>query len=108
MGEAAWRTEIDRDHCAAFGCSTLHAVFFRHADDSGGESPAVAVMIPEATRQQRRAAFREAERNRARVVFICDTRELAEDIAHRAATALSQHRRVPYEVAEAAKWGPLS
>lgn len=101
-----WRTLVDPAHAAAFGCDTeLHAVFFEANDDNPGLCAAVAVQIPEISDVQLAVAMQRATQMRARVLFLCDTREQADEIAARASGMLHAHHRVSYERAEAGEWG---
>jgi hypothetical protein len=104
----AWKTDIDRHHVAAFSLGEVHAVFFEPIDDRGGTSKCVAVQIPETPSDKIAGAMAFATRTKARVVFLCDTRDQADAVATLASAALTAHRRVPYERAEAGAWGLLA
>jgi hypothetical protein len=101
----AWRTRCPPEHTSLYGCPELHAVFFAPIGDKNGPCDAVGMQVPEASRQQISAALRIARQKRARVFFICDTREQADRIAARASRLLPDHRRMPYERVEAGMWG---
>jgi hypothetical protein len=105
MSAADWRTRFDPADTARYGCQELHGVFFVPTDDGGGIGNAVGLQVPEASRQQVSAALRIARQTKARFFAVCDTREQADRIATRAARLLPDHRRVPYERAEAGMWG---
>src|SRR5258705_13833407 len=100
-----WRTRADPEWTATYGVDELHIVLFEPNDDRPGRRETVMVQIPEASRQQVRQALKQANKLRARLGFICDTREQADAIAETAGTALSSHRRIAYERAEAGGWG---
>jgi hypothetical protein len=99
-----WRTQIDPAHAASYGCADIHVVFFQPLSDRGGACPCVSVQIPEASQHAVKAAMAHARQSKARVMFMCDTHDQAVAIANRASALLPNHRRVPYERAEAAAW----
>ena len=59
--------------------------------------------IPEALAQIA-PAMAQATALKARVLFLCDTRKQAEEVAALAARGLPAHRRVSLERAEAGAW----
>jgi hypothetical protein len=65
------------------------------------------VLIPEAPAAMVKQAFADARERKARLTFLCDTRDQADVIATEAATALPEHLRLPYEMAEAGQYAPL-
>ena len=101
----AWRTRIDPEHTAAFGEPELHAAAFQHKNDPGGTSHVVALQIPETPGALFVQAMAKANDLKARVLFICDTGEQAEDAAARASKLLPRHCRVAYERVVAGAWG---
>ena len=100
-----WTSRIDPDYTAAFGVGELHGVLFEPDDDRGGMRDTIAVQIPEASRQCVRRACRLATQLRARVSFICDTVEQAEQTAGRVARWLPHHHRISLERAREGGWG---
>ena len=104
-GTTEWRTRADPDWTATYGVAELHIVMFEPHDDRPGSRATVMVQIPEASRQQIRAALKQAIKRGARLSFVCDTREQADQIAATAAKKLPAHRRIAYERAEAGGWG---
>jgi len=103
----AWRTRLDPGLTAAFGEPELHAVFFEHKDDRGRRRYAVTVQIPETPAAAFAQVMDVARVMKTRVLFLCDTREQAEDAVARARALLPHHRRVAYERAEAGAWGAV-
>jgi hypothetical protein len=103
-----WRTLIDPQITASYGCGELLAVFYQPREDTGGTQPSVVITIHETMRQQISAALRIAHQQRSRVVIITDTREQADRIAARATELLPTHRRIAYERAEAGQYGGLA
>jgi hypothetical protein len=97
-----WTTKLPRT--GAYGIDEAHGVFFEHRTDRGGLARAVVVQIPEATAGLAEA-MAQARRFKARVAFICDTREQADDVARQAAPLLPRHRRVALERAADGGWG---
>jgi hypothetical protein len=53
-------------------------------------------------------AIKQADKWKARVGFICDTRQEADEIAQTVPRRLPNHRRIAYERAEAGHWIPDS
>jgi hypothetical protein len=109
--EAAWeefstRIEVPPDHPArAFGAAPhCHVVLFQHVSDAGGFADSVCVEVPEGLGNFDLAMLQAGEL-RARVMFLCNTREQADDIGPRAANALPEHRRISLERASAGSWG---
>ncbi len=102
---ARWKTRIDTSHAAVFGCDELHAVFFQPTKDRGVMTDSIAFNIPETPLATVATALRQKIANRARIVFVCDTRQQADQIADFAAKMLPHHRRIAYERAEAGGWG---
>ena len=102
---ADWRTVIDPAITAAFGAGDLHVAIFQPTCDRAGPRDAVVMMIPEASRPEVAAALNAAAAWQARVVFVCDTRRQADEIADYAARRLPRHRRIAYERAAAGGWG---
>jgi K+-sensing histidine kinase KdpD len=100
-----WRTRADPEWTADYGVSELHVVMFEPREDRPGKRDVVAVQIPETPRQQIRAALRQADTLRARLLFVCDTQKQADETAKAAAKQLPTHRRVAYERAAFGGWG---
>src|SRR5215470_14922046 len=98
-----WRTSLP-----TYGIvPELHGVFFAPLDDRDGPRACVALQIPEASPEQIRWGLAETAKRRARLLFVCDTQQQAEDAAALAASKLPLHRRIPYERARAGKFGPM-
>ena len=100
-----WRTRVDPRLTALHGCGEMHAVSFQPLDDCGGPRCAVTVPIPEASNKEVADAIKMTALLSCRLLFLCDTRAQAAAIAERAGRMLPDHRRVPYERAEAGEWG---
>jgi hypothetical protein len=79
--------------------AAYHHVLFQPLGDDGGLAPAVVLNIPEGL-DSFDYAMKQARKLKARVSFICDTREQAADMAARAANALPRHRRIALEGGE--------
>ncbi|MCL2429794.1 MAG: hypothetical protein FWD12_11230 [Alphaproteobacteria bacterium] len=103
-----WTTRIPPSYTAPFGCAELHAVAFRPNDDRGGQRHSVIVNIPETPDDAIRHAFAMTNRLRARMVFLCNTRRQARQVAERATKQLPEHSRIAIERAIADMWGPLT
>ncbi len=97
-------TLIPREYTRLFGCEEVHAVFFQPRTDRGGISPAVMVMIPEAT-DKLITALAQAHTLKARLVIVCDTEEPARDAKQAAHELLPDHREVSLCRAQAGAWG---
>lgn len=104
MTKPQWTTKVPAEHLAAFGLAEIHGVFFEHRADRGGLARAVVVQIPEAIAALAEAMV-QARSFKARVAFLCDTQQQAEEIAEQAAKLLPRHRRVAFERAAAGGWG---
>lgn len=102
-----WTTRVDPKYTAPFGVPNAHFVAFQPNDDHGGASNVIAVSIPETPPQDIAAALERTVRLQARLIFICDTRQQARQIARIAAANLPTHHRVALERAELGKWGQL-
>jgi hypothetical protein len=95
-------TRLDSIYTAPFGCRKLRAVVLQHKRDSGGGCHVVALQVPEVSRRKIKASLAWARANRARVVFVCDTADQAQQMLEQAARLLPDHRRVALERAAAA------
>src|ERR1700693_6576372 len=93
---ANWRTRID-PHRIPHIEGELHACFFQPASDQGGTRPCVTILIPETPNDQMLRQIAGAMKRKARVMFLTDTRQQAEDVATFAATHLHRYRRVSFE-----------
>lgn len=101
----SWATQITMEDPSGAGFSDLHLALFQPNADLGGRTAAVAIQIPESGPDDVDVALKFAARSKARVVFVCDTREQANTIAAYAATHLPDHRRFPLERAKDGNWG---
>ena len=101
------RRSVNPMYQALGAAAVYHHVYFQPLGDDGGLAPAVVLNVPEGL-DSFDYAMEQARAHKARVSFICDTREQAADMAARAACALPTHRRISLERAEAGAWGPLS
>ena len=95
---------IPQEYTRPFGCDELHAVFFQHRADRGGVSPAIMIMIPEAT-DMLATALTQARKLQARLVIICDTAKQARKSKRAAFDQLPNHREVSLIRAQAGAWG---
>ena len=101
------RRTVDPLYQALGAAAAYHHVYFQPLGDDGGLAPAVVLNVPEGL-DSFDYAMAQARELKARVSFICDTKEQAVDMAARASSALPAHRRIALERAEAGSWGRLS
>jgi hypothetical protein len=83
-----------------------HLVMFQPIDDPGGDRTCMAIQIPEVPWPAIHNALDAVTRTNARYrfLFVCDTREQADEAAAKAEKWLPQHRRIAYERAAAGNW----
>jgi hypothetical protein len=105
---ADWRTQVDPELTAAFGCPEVHFVAFQQSDDAGGPRTSVILQIPGVSRQVVNKALRVARDQLTRVAAACDTRAQADAFVERATRLLPHHRRISFERAGAGQWGTLA
>jgi hypothetical protein len=103
-----WRTRLDPNYAARFGCSEVHAACFQHLEDRGGLGTCIAIQVPETPRALFNGALHRARRSKARIVVVGDTAEQVRQAAARIERGCRHNRRVSYERAEAAAWGPIT
>ena len=97
-------TRIPPEYTRPHGCEELHAVFFQHRDDPGGDSATVSIMIPEMGHMFDTATAT-TRQLRARLCILCDTAGQARAARQAALERLPEHREVALERAEAGAWG---
>lgn len=83
MKRFATRGSVDPLYRALGAAAAYHHVHFQPLGDDGGLAPAVVLNVPEGL-DSFDCAMQKARERKARVSFICDTREQAADMAARA------------------------
>lgn len=104
---ANWTTRVPAEALRGYGVAELHVVIFAPAEDMNGMRSAMAIQIPEATNALN-PAMGMADRDRMRVLLVCDTAKQARRVAAKVSALLPRHRRVPFEKASHGVWSGAS
>jgi hypothetical protein len=81
-----------------------HVVMFQPIDDDGGIRSCMSVELPGVPWPVIQTAFDAVTRAKARLLFVCDTRDQADEAAAQAERWLPKHRRIACERAAAGDW----
>ena len=83
-------TRLPAEYARAYGLAEAHSAIFVPAEDKGGMRGTVAMPLPESAGLLN-PMMAHVDKERARVLLICDTQKQAQDFAAKVAALLPRH-----------------